>query len=110
MSDENTFKLYEKIPDLPQIPSFPYSSLCLTNREADEWQFLFKEIENIPSPYSKNQDFDFSTVSPDVWQPVFAPCSLIMQGFDIQNNKEYYYKKNLTIPDDYKNKKHSFKV
>lgn len=82
-------------PILPPIPDNVFKkenrSICLSNRQLGEWQFLFNTLDNIPSPYAVNQDYDFTTII-DGWQDVIVPCSLIMQGFDIQNNQEYYYK------------------
>ena len=90
------------IPYIPPIPERIYGQenykQCLTNRKKGEWQFLFRGIRNIPSPYSKDQDYDFSVISEDEWQDVLAPSSLIMQGFDIENNTEYYYKRKLELP------------
>lgn len=107
MNNGNALTLYEKIPDLPSIPSYLYGvdspSVCLTNRTYGEWQFLFEEIEDIPSPYSENQNYDFSNTDSGKWVSAAAPGSLIMQGFDIKNNKEYYYRKIIEIPDNYKN-------
>ena len=108
MPKEIDLKLFEKTPDLPNIPSslngIAENKICLTNRAQGEWEFLFCEIEHIPSPYCDNQDFDFSSVGSAEWQGVIAPCSLIMQGFDIQNNKEYYYRKTVKVPKAYQNK------
>lgn len=71
----------------------------LTNRTDKEWQFLFREIKDIPSPYSKNQNYNFDGISEGEWQNVIVPSSLIMQGYDIENNTEYYYKRSIKMPD-----------
>lgn len=90
------------IPYLPQIPDKiygePNSVQKLTNRAESEWQFLFREIKDIPSPYAEAQDYDFNKISPQEWQNVVVPSSLIMQGFDIENNTEYYYKRTVKLP------------
>lgn len=96
-------------PLLPHIPSqveeikTPY--IALTNRTNQDWQFLFETIEDIPSPFAKNQDYDFTRLEGRKWEPVIVPGSLIMQGYDIQNNVEYYYRREITIPKDYANQR-----
>ena len=91
---------------IPYIPKMPdkigeHENLkqCITNRVRGEWKFLFREIKDIPSPYAKDQDYDFDTINDTEWQEVIAPSSLIMQGFDIENNTEYYYKRTLKLPE-----------
>lgn len=78
---------------------------CLTHRDQAEWTFLFEEIASIPSPYANNQDFDFDTIAPDRWRKVVVPGSLILQGFDIENNTEYYYRRKISIPDSFAQKR-----
>lgn len=99
--DDSSLKPYA--PYLPKIPDKIYGQAnCarkLTNRTENEWRFLFREIEDIPSPYSENQDYNFDSVAEDEWQNVIAPSSLLMQGFDIENNTEYYYKRTVKMPD-----------
>lgn len=97
--NENTKKY---IPYLPQIPDKIYNQKnfeqCLTTRTDNEWRFLFREIENIPLPFSENQDYNFDKIMDEDWKNVIAPSSLIMQGFDIENNTEYYYKRTIKMP------------
>lgn len=50
-----------------------------------EWKFYPNTIDNIPSPYSENQDFAFSLLQNE-WVDYVVPASLAMQGFDIKNN------------------------
>ena len=92
---------------LPLIPDKIYDenciAQCLTNRVENEWQFLFEEIADIPDAFANEQDYDFKIIDDEKWQSVVVPSSLIMQGFNIENNTEYYYKRNVKIPDDYKN-------
>lgn len=90
------------IPYLPPIPN----KICgkrnfvknLTDRAENEWQFLFREINDIPSPYADNQDYDFEIIGEDEWQDIIVPSSAIMQGFDIENNTEYYYRRKIKLP------------
>ncbi|WP_053984475.1 glycoside hydrolase family 2 protein [Niameybacter massiliensis] len=94
-------------PILPPIPNKlkdrEESSICLTNRVEGEWQFLFETIEDMPSPFDKSQDYDFGQIDEKKWEGVIVPSSLIMQGYDIENNVEYYYRRKLTIPKAYLN-------
>lgn len=90
------------LPPIPaQLEGNSCSNLCLTNRIKNEWQFLFEEIKDIPSPFAKSQDYDFNTVDEIKWEEIIVPSSLIMQGYDIQNNVEYYYRRKITIPKEY---------
>lgn len=101
MRNENLWKT----PGLPVIPAGlggdAETSVLLTRRELGEWEFLFHEIAGIPSAYAEDQDYDFGAVPAAEWRPVVAPGSLIMQGFDIQNNTEYYYRRSLTLPESF---------
>lgn len=95
-------------PSLPAIPERVMGKAafsCLTHRDQAEWTFLFEEIASIPSPYANNQDFDFDTIAPDRWRKVVVPGSLILQGFDIENNTEYYYRRKISIPDSFAQKR-----
>ena len=65
------------------------------------WEFLFEPPEGVPNPEEKNQDFDFCAWSDKDWKTVKVPGGLVMQGFDIKNNTEYYYKRQIDIPSDY---------
>ena len=90
------------LPPIPaQLEGNSCSSLCLTNRIKHEWQFLFEEIKDIPSPFAENQDYNFNTINEEKWEDIIVPSSLIMQGYDIQNNVEYYYRRKITIPKEY---------
>lgn len=70
----------------------------ISNRAQGEWMFRMASIENIPDPYDKSQDFDFSCIK-DGWEDIIVPSSLIMQGYNIKNNTEYYYKKTIHVAD-----------
>lgn len=73
---ENRKALKPYIPYLPQIPDKiygePNSVQKLTNRTESEWQFLFREIKDIPSPYAEAQDYDFNKISPQEFLQSFA--------------------------------------
>lgn len=91
------------------LPPFPQSvnkvkkcTNLLTDRTEKFWKFLFEEIKNIPNVYNENQDYDFGVIDEEKWQSVVVPSSLVMQGFNIENNIEYYYKRTVNIPKDYK--------
>lgn len=92
-------------PLLPMIPAelgnTDIPAILLTDRQHNQWQFLSETIKDIPSPYSQIQDYDFSNISPSSWQPVVVPGELTMQGFDIKNNREYYYKTTISIPETF---------
>lgn len=100
MKKANT--VHKNTPYLPPIPRIVCSKenpvQNLTNRTQGEWQFLFRAIPDIPSPYGENQDYDFTAVGETEWQDVLVPSSLIMQGFDIKNNTEYYYRRKIKLP------------
>lgn len=109
ISETNFYNPVMAAPYIPPLPEHVMDvqncKILLTDREKDDWRFLFKEIDNIPLPDSKVQDFDFSVVSSALWQCVSVPGSLIMQGFDIENNKEYYYQREIEIPPDFSNQR-----
>lgn len=92
-------------PYLPLIPDKIFDKKCvfqcLTNHVENEWKLLFEKIADIPEAFAHKQDYDFSIIDAEKWQDVIVPSSLIMQGFDIENNTEYYYKKIIKIPKDY---------
>lgn len=79
-------------------------SVLLTDRADNSWKFLFEEIKEIPNAFADNQNYDFSVIDDNKWQSVTVPSSLAAQGFDIDNNTEYYYRKTVKIPDDYRDK------
>lgn len=106
----NHSAFYNPVWHTPVLPPIPQAvldchkpSLSLADRANRDWQFLFEEIADIPSPFSKKQDYDFQNIPSEKWQPVTVPGELVMQGFDIENNKEYYYRRTVTIPNAFKN-------
>lgn len=84
----------------------------LNERTGDgTWEFFFGHgmgsdvIPGVPSPHSENQDVDLEIWQADGWRAVRVPCELAMQGFDIENNTEYYYRRYIEIPKDYEGKR-----
>ena len=80
----------------------------LNERSGDgTWEFFFghgtKEevLPGVPHPYAACQDVDPTVWQADGWKPAVVPGELVMQGFDIENNREYYYRRTLRIPEDY---------
>jgi len=62
-----------------------------------DWEFLFTP----PSSKPASGDFDVSTWDGQNWKNIIVPGEILMQGYDIAADKEYYYKTTLTIPADY---------
>lgn len=95
-----------------QIYQLP-SSVCgcedcavlLTDRKKPDWQFLFKELADIPGAYDERQDYDFSAVDENEWRGVTVPSSLVTQGFNIENNTEYYYRRRVKAPAEFGGKR-----
>lgn len=103
-SIDSTYKR-DFLPVLPDvINKVKKCSLLLTDREDNYWKFFFAEIKDIPNAFAENQDYDFSILEKSKWQNVIVPSSLVIQGFNIENNIEYYYKRIVKIPADYKDK------
>ncbi|MBC8547562.1 FIVAR domain-containing protein [Clostridiaceae bacterium NSJ-31] len=69
------------------------------------WKFLFEvpdyKTSGIPAPTAEQQDFDFTVWADEQWEDIKVPGEPLMQGFDILNNNEYYYQREITIPEDY---------
>lgn len=93
----------------PQIPlaakmvdGVEQSTITLNETTGDgTWKFLFESPNGIPLPTAANQDFDFSAWTSKEWHNIKVPGEILMQGFDILNNTEYYYQRDLQIPADY---------
>lgn len=85
-----------------EITGVKNGAVLLTDRNKNDWRLLFEKIKDIPNTDADNQNYDFSLIDENKWQDVIVPSSLIMQGFDIENNIEYYYKRTIKIPSDYK--------
>lgn len=99
----------EDINYLPVIPEEVCRQencfLLLTDRDNICWKFFFEEIKDIPNAFADNQDYNFSIIDESKWQNAIVPSSLVMQGFNIKNNIEYYYKRTVKIPLNYKDKR-----
>lgn len=96
------------IPDEAlRIKGVENSSVVLNETTGDgTWKYLFDIPDytrpgGVPAPDAENQDFDFSKWSEMNWQNIKVPGEPLMQGFDIQTNNEYYYQRQITIPEDY---------
>ena len=101
----------EYTPEIPQVATFlkdvtePVTSLNETTKDGT-WKFLFESPEGIPLPDDDNQDFNFHNWEvTKIWNNVIVPGGLVMQGFDIKNNTEYFYQRKVQIPLDYANKR-----
>ena len=98
-----------KAPFLPVLPTevngIRNCTVSLADREEKNWQFFEGEAEGVPSPYAEKQDFDFFGLDEKGWEPVIVPGSLAMQGWDIENNREYYYRTKITVPEDFAGRK-----
>lgn len=98
-----------KTPVFPKIPmqvaGCDVCAIPLSKRSAQDWKFCFQKIEGVPSAYADKQDFNFDAIPEDCFSPVAVPGSLIMQGFDIENNTEYYYKRTIQIPAAFQDKR-----
>lgn len=72
------------------------------------WKFLYDipvytTEDGVPSPENGIQDFDFSAWNEKNWENIKVPGEAVMQGFDILTNNEYYYQREITIPEDFQN-------
>lgn len=98
-----------KAPLLPVLPTevkgIKNCTVSLADRQEKNWQFLGEKVEGVPSPYAEKQDFDFSGLDEKGWEPVVVPGSLTMQGWDIENNREYYYRTKITVPENFAGKR-----
>lgn len=91
------------INPLPQkIAGVKEPVICLNSETS--WQFLFETLDDIPSLTSDNRDYNFAKLDSKDWNSVIVPGELAMQGYDIDNNNEYYYKTTVKIPEDYNGK------
>lgn len=86
------------LPPIPQQVCGKTPRLLLSDRAEPAWRFCFEEIRGIPSPFQAGQDYDFARIPANRWAPVVVPASLLMQGYNIRNNREYYYQREVTVP------------
>lgn len=104
MIKTNRYTPINNIWDIPFLPpqaetisGIDSTTNCLTNRLVGEWCFLNKTIDSVPCVNDNCQDFDFSIIDNNEWSSVIVPSSLNMQGFDVENNNEYYYKRLIRV-------------
>ena len=63
-------------------------------------------VEGVKQPViSLNGAWQFRFSPSDKWVTVQVPCELAMQGYAIEHDKPYTYRKTLTIPADYAEKR-----
>lgn len=70
------------------------------------WRFLYEIPDytmegGVPAPEASVQDYDFTAWNDKNWQNIKVPGEPAMQGFDISTNQEYYYQREITIPQDF---------
>lgn len=98
-----------KILYIPPLPSMVAGAeipqMDLNDRSGDTWQFFFGSMEGMPLPMAENQEYKEPLFPEEGWVPVIVPGELAMQGFNIENNTEYYYRRQLVIPEDYENQR-----
>lgn len=94
--------LIEPLPERVRGVSAPVIDL---GDRSGTWRFLFDSVEGVPAPWAAKEDFDPACMPASGWKPVEVPCELVMQGFDIDNNTEYYYQRELAIPADFAGKR-----
>ena len=97
-------------PMIRPLPDFVHGTeqavIDLNDRAGDgTWRFLFASVPRIPAPGAADQDFDTACLPAEGWKNVAVPCELAMQGFDIENNTEYYYQRRLAVPADFAGKR-----
>lgn len=109
---ENTIrKINQKINGIatPEIPLIPEAvtgvkePLILLNNRGGEgkWEFWEKPVADIPALDAADLNYDFSRLGEEGWAPVIVSGELEMQGFELANNTEYYYRRELYIPEDF---------
>lgn len=94
----------------PEIPLIPESVagveralIYLNDRKGEgKWKFKATPLADAPAPDGVNQDYDFTALAEDDWTEVIVPGELEMQGFELKNNTEYYYRTTVRIPEDFK--------
>ena len=98
----------------PVIPAVPkeqagveQSEISLNETTGDgTWKYLYDipdytEQGGVPYPTAAEQDFDFRKWKNKNWQNIKVPGEALMQGFDILTNNEYYYQREISIPEDF---------
>lgn len=54
---------------------------------------------------SPRDQFWLNSITPESWQDIQVPGEALMQGFNIKQDVEYPYKREIQIPDDFKGKR-----
>lgn len=108
----STFENKTMRVEAPIIPPFPNmvenvrnAVIDLNDLSGGTWEFLFSPVEGIPAPGAESEDFNLECLPREGWKPVAVPGELAMQGFDIENNIEYYYQRDIIIPEDFEGKR-----
>ncbi len=100
--------------DLPRaptrLPGVAQPEISLNETTGDgTWRFLLDvpdfRASGIPRPMAARQDFDFAAWASRDWCPIRVPGEPAMQGFDIKANEEYYYRREVRVPDDWAGKR-----
>ena len=96
------------IPDAPvSVPGVSETEVSLNDTEGNgTWKFLYEipdytAEDGVPYPTEENQDFDFTAWEDKNWQDILVPGEPLMQGFDVLTNNEYYYQRQITVPEDF---------
>ena len=96
------------IPDAAAtIPGVEKAEVSLNETKGNgTWKFLYEipdytAKDGVPEPTEAEQDFDFSGWSGKQWENIKVPGEVLMQGFDVQTNNEYYYQRKITVPADF---------
>lgn len=96
------------IPDAAkQLSGVENTEINLNETTGDgTWKYLYEIPDytlpgGVPAPTAKNQDFDFEKWKDMNWQNIKVPGEPLMQGFDILTNNEYYYQREITVPEDF---------
>ena len=92
-----------EIPLLPEaVTGVEYPVILLNNRDREgEWEFYRWPLADIPAIDAPEQNYRFSEIGENCWESVIVPGELEMQGFELENNTEYYYRKKIHIPADF---------
>lgn len=96
------------IPDAAKyIKGVGQTEISLNESTGDgTWRYLYDipdytQAGGIAAPNAENQDFDFGKWQDRDWQDIKVPGEPLMQGFDILTNNEYYYQREVTVPEDF---------
>lgn len=93
-------------PEIPLIPEsvtgVAQACISLNDRDGEgKWEFLKTPVADIPALDARNKDYDFTMLNNMDWEAVIVPGELEMQGFELKNNTEYYYRTKIQIPKDF---------